>query len=354
MAQILQNPSFGQQLGSGLGAGFNQLIEDKLKQIQTRNQQKQLSQGLGSIPGITPDMAQSYSQLPMELLQPLLKKQLEAPGEQAYAQALSQLLGGEVPGAQVPDTGLNQGQTSAPIKGLNAKQATELAKIGLHKQEVQQKISAKEQQEIQKATQPYYEETLAKSQVAKDSEKRLRRMEELVKRGNLPNSGFYSALKTVEENLLGSAATGAALGGSIAGPVGVAVGGVLGGALSPIATLVKAGIRGRSPDSEEFEKLSADFVRDAKSIFGNRITDSDLRVFLQMIPTLSNTDEGKKVIIRNLKNMNKANEIRATVMKDIIKENGGRRPMNLQELVEERSSDELNKLAEQFISGSST
>lgn len=342
MVQILQGPrNFGEIAGTGISDALNLLAQNKLQQVAKRNQQSETARGLEALQlGYSPEQLQSLSALSPDILQNIVKSKLAEPKEQAYASALSQLLSGGEPGQQVKLPG-----------GLNEKQATELTKIALKKQEVSQKLSAKEQQEIQKATQPYYEETLAKAQVAKDAEKRLNRMDELIKRGKLPNSALYNVLNKLEENLASASAVGGAAGFLLGGPAGAGIGAGIGGALSPVASLLKSVVRGQSPDAEEFEKLSADFVKDAKAIFGGRITDQDLRTFMTMIPTLANTDAGKKVIIRNLKNLNKASEIRGKILREIIKENNNRRPIDIQEQVEERAAKELDQLASDFMAG---
>src|SRR4029077_7950413 len=137
------------------------------------------------------------------------------------------------------------------------------------------------------------------------------------------------------------------------GPVGAAVGAGIGGLINPIGQLLSFAQRRTSPNTEEFEKLSSDFIRDAKNIFGSRVTDQDLKAFFKTIPTLANTDQGKTAIIRNMKLFNKAIETKYEVLKDILQENKSKRPTNLKILVEERAKPKLNKLAKQFTSGES-
>ena len=122
----------------------------------------------------------------------------------------------------------------------------------------------------------------------------------------------------------------------------------IGGLLSPVASLLRSAQKKTSPNLEQFEKLSNDFIKDAKAIFGSRITDNDLKAFMATIPTLGQTDEGKLAIINNMKMFNKASRIRAEAVKDIIRENGNRRPHNLQILVEDRIKPQLDQLSKDF------
>lgn len=207
----------------------------------------------------------------------------------------------------------------------------------------------REQDRIDSHTKSYFDETAAHYEVADMADKRLNRMENLIKKGGLPIAAFYQTFKRLGEVPPAyAAATGAAAGGLTAGPIGSAVGGILGGLISPVATMLSYAQRKTSPNTEEFEKLSTDFIRDAKNIFGNRITDQDLQAFLASIPTLSQTDSGKLAIINNMRIMNKAARVKYNVMKDIIKANKGKRPENLQFIVEELAKPQLDEITKEF------
>lgn len=219
-----------------------------------------------------------------------------------------------------------------------------IAQKGLSKEQ------AAQQKEANKETKKYYDNILGLKDAAEFAETRLNKMEKLIEKGNLPNPTAYRILKNIEEHAPSHAAgaAGALVGGVIGGPPGAAIGGGIGALLSPVATLLQS--PQRTPDAEEFEKLSNDFVRDAKAIFGSRITDQDLKSFLATVPSLAQTNEGKKAIIRNMKMFNEAARIRYETAKQIIKDNGGQRPFDLPLLVEERSKDSLDKLSKRFAS----
>jgi hypothetical protein len=199
------------------------------------------------------------------------------------------------------------------------------------------------------------------------SDSRLNRMEQLVKRGKLPPANFYKIIKNIQDVSIpayaGTAAPiaagiGGGLGFAAGGPAGAALGGALGsgigglvgGVIQPVATLIDYASRGVYPDTEEFEKLSTDFISDAKAIFGNRITDQDLRAFMARIPTLSQTDGGKLAVIRNMRLFNKADKVKYETMQELIKANKGRIPANIQRLVEIAAKPDLDAIAQQFES----
>lgn len=210
----------------------------------------------------------------------------------------------------------------------------------------------KAQHAASKESAAYFKELTQAGKAAKENNGRLDKMIRLIEHGKLPSSGFYNALKSLEDiNPTTAVATGAGIGSVLGGglnPVTGALGGIAGGLLSPIVQLLKSGQRALSPDTEEFEKLSADFIKNAKEVFGSRITDADLRAFMQTVPTLGNTDHGKRKIIENLKEFNNAALIKDKVAREVIKANGGKRPPNLQLIVDEIANPALDKYAEEF------
>lgn len=104
-----------------------------------------------------------------------------------------------------------------------------------------------------------------------------------------------------------------------------------------------------NPDSEEYAKLEAEFLRDVRQIFpGGRITNYEIQAYLKGIPSLMNSPEGKKAIIRNRRLINEGKTVRYNAYKDILKENGGRKPPNLDILLEERTSEEMARISNEF------
>lgn len=107
----------------------------------------------------------------------------------------------------------------------------------------------------------------------------------------------------------------------------------------------------KNPDSQEFDKIVSDMTRDIRQRFGARITNLELRIFLKSIPGLSQTDEGKRRVIRNLKILTQGALLENRTKNQIIKENRGIPPLNLQEQTMERMTPELDRLAEEFKTG---
>jgi hypothetical protein len=104
-----------------------------------------------------------------------------------------------------------------------------------------------------------------------------------------------------------------------------------------------------NPDSEEFAKLEAEFLRDVRQVFpGGRITNYEIQAYLKGIPNLMNSSEGRKAIIRNRRLINDGKKVRYNAYKDILKENGGRKPPNLDVLIQERTSEEMARISDEF------
>jgi hypothetical protein len=162
---------------------------------------------------------------------------------------------------------------------------------------------------------PVYKDIVKAAHDAQDNITRLDRMQELVQRGNLPKGWFNAALESISDRF------------------GIDLSGIQGA------------------DTQEFKKLSKDFVKNAKSFFGARITDQDLRTFLQTVPNLSQSDEGRQRVINNLRNMEEAKLVRKDALDKILKANKGKRPANLEEQIDKIAKPRLDKLAQEFKAG---
>lgn len=209
----------------------------------------------------------------------------------------------------------------------------------LKEQQENQKISIAKQNKIDKETLPFYKDTLKAEQGAKQNLKRLEKMEEKARDGSLPIALFYKLFKNMQEYEFGKSVPFVGpLFGMIVNPIVQASGAILSEAQRSIT----------SRDTEEYEKLQADFIRGAKDVFGARVTDKDLDFYMKMIPTLANTDRGKLTIIQNMREFQNLLIQRAEAMKKIIKENNGERPANLEILVDEMVSSDLDRSANEI------
>ena len=302
---------------------FNDILSGQVQPQQQLQQQQQNPMGFQSLQGLKRQPQQNQQSSMFDLLGRVPQQGIGSQHQQF-----------QVPANQIPQN-LDQQQLmrpqQEPLKTTESKWADEIAKIDRHLESPNVSTSIKEKlrkhkegledklekrvQLLDKDTKEFYKDTRKAAKSAEANDKRLQRMETLIDQGNLSFPAFAAALETLSKGIFG-----------------------FGIDLTSIT----------SADSQEFRKLSTDFLKEAKDVFGSRLTDADVKYFLQTVPTLSQSDEGKRRVIKNLYNFNKAAQIRAKTMEDIIAENKGIRPRGLEGLVEKRAAPELDRLSEDF------
>lgn len=356
--------------GDALHNGLQQLAQHKMGQIQQRQQHAQNSQVLKALGFPHPE---ALAHIPVETILKYLEPQAQQQATQQMNQqsqqgSLQQLMNSQSnqqPQQQtpqrLPQSGIkalqetlkpqalqqvvqNQPKIQSPLgeqpvtkkiiqhnieKGQldqapaivaknTAKLAREEVKANRIAEHKEHQLAQKEQAIVDKETFPLYKDINSSYKASKSADKRLDRMEKLIDNGKLTNPVIHSFLKTLSHGIFGFGLD--------------------------LHSLENA-------DAQEFHKLSNEFLKDAKDVFGNRLTNLDVESFLKMVPSLTQSDEGKRRIIYNLKAANKANELKKHTMDQIIKENNGHRPRNLEEQIDERAGTELDKLAAEFTQG---
>jgi len=129
--------------------------------------------------------------------------------------------------------------------------------------------------------------------------------------------------------------------GKLAGPVAASLLEKLG---IPIAVL-------GNPDSEEFDKLSKDMLKNIRTYFGARINVVEVENFLKTIPSLMNSEEGREKVINNLKMLSEPRKLMFEEYRQMKKESsetGTPMPVDLEETIIERIKPRLDELAERF------
>jgi hypothetical protein len=319
----------GGPLGKLLGDGLEALAQQKLTDLTQRSlkplQQMQQPQQVQE-----PTMPQ----------QPMIQQQAKQQKPTNFIESLNELLN--------PEKKVEEFKIPSGLKQTEAKQLADIArkrqeseKYNVLEREKQEKKNQLELEKIKdKETQKYYQDLISQSDSAKEGIKRLNRMKYLIDHGSLPFASFYNALEDLEKS------------GTHGGAQKTFVGDIISTLIKPIAGVLKSVQRGIfSTDTEEFEKLSNDFIRGAKQIFGNKITNDELRAYMKSIPTLSQTDNGKKAVIRNMDNLLRGQVIKTKVAMQIIKENKGKRPTDFESEIDKRSKKKLDKLSDRFIKG---
>jgi hypothetical protein len=348
---------FGTSIGQGLTGGLHQLAENKMQSVARQRQEN-------AIKSLPPELQGIWNLIPQknqgEILSGLAQggffdqqqdqKQMERPQRSEIEKSLGEQ---QPQNKQVPSAldllnmlngsragGLNRAaqQSQTQEKSLTPQQQlaigseTEqksneprklsvsgaLSKAITAKQEAKERLQAKklaheEKLEAHKEKKKLFEELYNANRAAEDSQMRLDRMSVLNDRGKIPDSLINSALKAFS----------------------------LGGYGIDLTSLAGA-------DAEEFDKISSDFLKDAKKIFGSRLTDTDVRMFLKTVPTLTQSPEGRRRLIHNLSLLNKASKARYEAATNIIKENGGYRPIDFEIQLDERSRGLIDNISKEF------
>lgn len=78
-----------------------------------------------------------------------------------------------------------------------------------------------------------------------------------------------------------------------------------------------------SSDAQEAVKLVTDELEGAKNTFGSRVTNFDAQLYLKKLPSLLNTPDGRRRVLRDLRIMNKLNELHSNGILDVVDRYGG-------------------------------
>lgn len=106
-----------------------------------------------------------------------------------------------------------------------------------------------------------------------------------------------------------------------------------------------------SSDAETAQKLSIDLTKNIQQFYGNRILQSEFQAFLQSIPSLKNTPEGRQRIVQNMKAFNDLKRLEYNTMraKEIgYEEKGKPIPQSFRREVLDDMKPELESIAKNF------
>lgn len=106
----------------------------------------------------------------------------------------------------------------------------------------------------------------------------------------------------------------------------------------------------RSKETQEVEKLSASLVNDVKSIFGSRPAVKEVELYMLGLPNLMQSAEGRKAASRVIRLFNSAKQQRAEVLKQILKDNKGRTPNDLEIQLDEAMAPILDEITREVVS----
>lgn len=79
-----------------------------------------------------------------------------------------------------------------------------------------------------------------------------------------------------------------------------------------------------TPEEQLFAKTINDFTTKAKDSYGGRVTNFELDRFMQRLPTLANSKEGRALIMRQMRIVNQANQLEKKALQDVFDKYGVR------------------------------
>lgn len=101
-------------------------------------------------------------------------------------------------------------------------------------------------------------------------------------------------------------------------------------------------------ESQEYIKYQQEYLTGVKEALGSQISAWEVEQYMKKIPTLENTDEGKRAIFRNQIIENEARGALVKAYDEILAENGGHRPRDIEVRAKERADIIKGKLADEF------
>jgi hypothetical protein len=109
-----------------------------------------------------------------------------------------------------------------------------------------------------------------------------------------------------------------------------------------------------SEDAQEFVKTVNDFLSGAKETFGARVTNFEADRFMRRLPSLLNSTEGRRAVLRQMKLINEINEVENRAIIDQFDKKGGVRKVDYDQAVRvarKQTLPEINRLKKEYVAG---
>lgn len=104
-----------------------------------------------------------------------------------------------------------------------------------------------------------------------------------------------------------------------------------------------------SPETQLFQKALGQFLPNMANLYGARVTNQHEKIFMNTLPRINQTDAGKKKLIQMLKIENNSRIIKRDMYRQIMKENKGVPPLDINEQVDKRARPLLDKNFEDMM-----
>lgn len=395
--QVIGNEPVPGSFSESFNRGLQQLVQMKLGKLQQRSQMSDVGKAFQSL-GLPEQQANAFATLPphvqVEAIRSGLFSSLVAPAtagsspqmdaaqeamvpssaqaapqmqqvlQQPPTMAPQQILQRALSGGMTPDQQQQiAAPTQAPIAQPRARVMSPTAQPMTTKERAEQfkqqkeavKLARVEQKAIDTQVKPYVDTLDKKGGAAAEvSDLVLDRMSKLIDSGNLTGATMYNFRKKMEHS-----------GHLIGGGIGTAIGALVGSAVPVVGTMGGAAVGGGigtaageaimpkfvgSKEDQEFTKLSLNFMEKLKDIFGGRVAIQEMQMYMDSIPTLAMTDEGKKQVIKDMKLISSGWRHKKQIKDKIVRANSGHYPSDLEQQVEEASKPFMDRMTKEFLS----
>ena len=370
MLSILDKPTsgekFGTGFGSGLGQALNQFVMDRVNQLKIRSGLKAIGMPSKSVSGV--------AQLPPHIMQEVIKNYLASPLGEGLNEKLEKLkqdtpvdlgnlsftnkfIGNQkstgAPGTVSSDIdnmealgasgNVDQGKIAENLARPNVpepdlKSILNAPRLGAHEQIAIAKILQKKQSDAAKLGQraqievnkqrniqeernekkaaPYLKEMEDSQLGLMEENMALDQMEAEMNEGNLPDGRVVQALDAM-------------------------------GIKNPAAFL-------QNPSGEVFTTAAKTFLKNLKRYFGANVSQKEMEQLLKSLPSLANTQEGKRKMIRYTKLINEAKNAEYNATQKVLESNNWKAPANLRVQSKRLAAQQVKKLSDKLFEGAKT
>jgi len=332
--------SIGYLLGANVGEGLNALLQDKLQQMRERQDLMKQVTGLSAL-GLAPQESLQISMLSPKLQELVIKNYLAGAEREGLGQALQSLLGG-APQEQPPQA------EQPPAREIPAEQQAELPpeqqkelsteQTALAKSIMQPRLSPQMQLQLANLGLQQKREELQEKQMAlRDTREFRTRISKAAADAADDLQNIKTQLDMVKKGRLG-------------GRVGAFYNVLLDAAASWLGKEYGLHLTEQQKQAFKtdpmllFEQNSVRYLRSLKDTFGARPTQWDAQQIMKSYPSLYQSDEGKEAILQDMAAMAKVKIKKQKIMNEIIRENKGIPPIDLEEKIATRLRPYQNKL----------
>ena len=97
----------------------------------------------------------------------------------------------------------------------------------------------------------------------------------------------------------------------------------------------------KTAEQGKFEANTPLLLEGWKDVFGVRLSDSDLKVLLDKLPSISKSPEANEAVLKVIEKYARPLILKDEIAREVKKENGGYRPINFEDMVNERLDKRL-------------